>query len=66
MNAVALCYYDHFWWAHKEPIEFTDWVKEFLGEYNYNELRVNAKTIKKYTMEELKTLLTSLQTLADK
>jgi len=27
-NGIPLCAYDHLFWAHKHPIEFTDWFRE--------------------------------------
>ena len=43
MNALALCYRDHLFWAHSHPLEFADWVREELGAKAYNELRRRAK-----------------------
>jgi hypothetical protein len=37
-GAMCLCASCHFK-AHAEPIEFTEWVKEYLGEETYQELR---------------------------
>ena len=43
-NAVALCCYHHLFWAHKEPVQFSEWVKERMGEKRYNDLRIRANT----------------------
>lgn len=43
-NIICLCYRHHIHWAHKEPILFTEWVKEHLGEKKYNQLRLRANT----------------------
>lgn len=65
LNCLPLCYACHFYWAHKEPIEFTEFVKEYLGKYYYEQLRIRAKTILKWTMEDMQTLYTKLQELRD-
>ncbi len=59
-NAMALCYYDHFWWAHKEPILFTEFVKEYLGAYKYEQLKIRARSIKKWSIDDLSALLKTL------
>ena len=43
INAVCLCAGCHRR-GHDQPVEFTEWVKEYLGEEVYNELRREAKT----------------------
>lgn len=43
INAVCLCAGCHRK-AHDQPVEFTEFVKEYLGEEIYNELRHTAKT----------------------
>ena len=46
LNGLALCYWHHFHFAHKEPILFAEFVKKYLGkEYavlrrRHNESRV--------------------------
>jgi hypothetical protein len=59
-NAVSLCYSCHYWWAHPNPILFTDFIKDYLGEMKYESLKIRANTIKKFTMEELQSLLKSM------
>ena len=52
-NAVCLCLKDHLYWAHKEPIEFTEWVK---GIRNLNYLRTKMQIVapvKDYELEEI-------------
>ncbi len=39
-NALTLCYRCHIHWAHKEPIEFSEWVKE-----NYYEMWTEAGSV---------------------
>jgi len=46
-NAVTLCVRCHLFWAHKEPVEFTEWVKKLLGEKKYENLKIRARTIVK-------------------
>ena len=43
INANCLCASCHFKWHHS-PVEAVEWVKEYLGEEIYNELRRVAKT----------------------
>lgn len=42
-NAFCLCASCHFK-AHKQPIEYAEFVKTRLGEERYNDLRLKAKT----------------------
>ena len=42
LNCLCLCAGCHRW-GHDNPVEFTEWVKEFLGEAMYDELRFKAK-----------------------
>ena len=37
-NGLTLCYKDHYFWAHINPIEFVEFVKSFLGVEKYNKL----------------------------
>ena len=39
MNCLALCYRDHLFWAHSNPIEFAEWVKKELGTKEYARLK---------------------------
>lgn len=45
-NAVSLCASCHFW-AHGNPIAFTEWVKDEIGVKTYNWLRKVAAAPKK-------------------
>ena len=60
LNVICLCAGCHFW-AHREPILFTEFVREFLGENKYTELKHRAKSIKKWTLDELTELLKTLE-----
>ncbi len=44
-NALALCYYHHLHWAHKEPILFTEFIKRKLGERRFNKLLLKKNII---------------------
>ena len=55
-NAICLCFKDHFHWAHREPILFAEFVKNYLGRVRYNALKQKASMIKKWTLEDLKEL----------
>jgi hypothetical protein len=43
INALSLCHACHRK-AHDKPVEFVEWVKSYLGESVYNDLRRLAKT----------------------
>lgn len=43
LNCLSLCSADHRW-AHNEPVEFVEWIREYLGSDVYDELRRIAKT----------------------
>jgi hypothetical protein len=51
-NAVTLCYRHHLFWAHSEPIQFTEWVKKRLGK-RFGPLQRRAMTPKIWTPAEL-------------
>lgn len=59
-NGIPLCYACHIFWAHKEPVLFTDLAKEYLGEIRFTALKQQATSIKKWTIEEMTELLQSL------
>ena len=44
-NGITLCHYCHIYWAHREPVEFTKWVIDRLGEEKFNELEKKANQI---------------------
>ena len=54
-NLLCLCASCHFK-AHKEPIEFAEFVEKFLGEKEYSELRIRAhlpRPMANYELEDL-------------
>lgn len=65
-NVLAYCYRCHFHFAHKEPVLFTDWVREHLGEEKYFKLRRKASETKQWTVPELEALLKKLINLTNK
>jgi hypothetical protein len=60
LNLLCLCDSCHFW-AHANPILFTEFVREYLGEVRYVMLKVRAQSIKKWTIEEMQELLETLE-----
>lgn len=54
-NLLCLCAGCHFW-AHRNPILFTEWVKTYLGEEKYQNLKIMATAIKKWTLGEMEEL----------
>lgn len=61
LNAFCLCGGCHLFWGHKNPVEFTEWTKERLGINNYEELRREAKSTKKWSVWEMEELLKNLE-----
>ena len=45
-NGITLCLRHHLYWAHTDPCEFTEWLKEWMGEERYTALMQRAKRIK--------------------
>ena len=63
-NGICLCSGHHTLTndsAHKNPIEFIEWLKQKRGEKWYNELRLEANQVKKWTDVELESLLEALK-----
>jgi len=56
LNAVTLCYACHFFWAHRNPIDFAEFIRERLGE-KYDNLILMAHTPKKFTDIELQKMI---------
>ena len=51
LNGIPLCYACHMHWAHKHPIEFTEWLEvEIPGRREY--LKSEAMVIKKFDATE--------------
>lgn len=41
-NGLSLCYRHHRWWAHIDPVDFTEWVRKHLGEAKFEALKARA------------------------
>ncbi len=52
LNLLCLCAGCHFA-AHKKPLEFSEWVRDYLGEIKYQELKQRANSIKKWQLWEM-------------
>ena len=62
LNVLCLCDKDHFW-AHQNPVLFTEFVKEYLGSYKYTQLKLRARQIKQWKLDEMQDLLNELKKL---
>ena len=60
-NGVCLCYYHHLHWAHKEPILFNDFIREYLGDERLEALKQRAKSVRKWTVDEMESYLKFLR-----
>jgi len=61
LNIICLCGGCHRFWAHLNPIEFTEFVRNYLGKKEYEVLRRRARTIKKWTLDEMLELYEELK-----
>lgn len=44
-NGWGADYYCHIVWSHREPLEFSEWIKNELGEKNFNALKKKSQKI---------------------
>ena len=51
-NLLSMCAGCHFF-AHKNPILFTEFVREYLGAERYEQLKVRARAIKQWKLDEM-------------
>lgn len=51
-NLVCLCHAHHFY-AHSNPILFTEFVQDYLGELKYETLKHRAKAVRKWCIDEM-------------
>ena len=58
-NLICLCHAHHFY-AHSNPVLFAEFVKEYLGRYRYNQLKLKRWMVKKWSISELEELLKTL------
>jgi len=61
LNGLCLCAGCHQFWAHKEPILFTQFANNILGDIKFKLLQQQAETIKKWTLNEMQDLLKELE-----
>jgi len=52
-NGMCLCLRCHLYWAHKEPDQFTDWVRSTRGRTIFEWLRERAQSTDKVDYEEV-------------
>ena len=56
LNCITLCSGCHLFWAHKNPIEFTEFVKKLLGR-KYTILKKKYTTLKQLKAEDLEKII---------
>ena len=61
-NLLCLCAGCHFK-GHRSPIEFTEFVKAYLGDNLFQALKSSHIAIKRWTLSEMQELLETLQEL---
>lgn len=59
-NMVCLCASCHFW-GHKNPILFAEFVKEYLGDYEYQALKERAMPTSHWKIFQLEELYQTLK-----
>lgn len=64
-NALCLCAGCHFW-GHQNPTEFTELVLNILTDYDYADLKIQARLIKKWTVSDMQDLHLNLTKLYEK
>ena len=57
LNALTLCYKCHLFWAHKNPIEFTEFIRLRLGEKDFALLKKKYYALKSWSQKEKAELL---------
>ena len=56
-NLIGLCFRHHFYWAHRSPIEFTEWTRKEVGEKEFADLRMRAYGVSKVDLSAVKIYL---------
>jgi len=59
---ICLCAGCHFF-GHKNPLQFAEFVKLWLGDYEYEQLKIRAVPVKRWTIPDMQSLLTTLEAL---
>jgi len=52
-NGITLCHYCHIYWAHRNPVEFVEWIREKIGEERYLRLKEKAYSIGDVDVEKV-------------
>ena len=60
LNAITLCGGCHLFWAHKNPIEFTEFIMKRLGD-QYEELKRRYYKLHQFTRSELESIISKYQ-----
>ena len=60
LNGITLCYYCHINWCHRKPVEWTEWVKNYLGQDKWDTLVVYRNLKRRINYKEKKAELGSL------
>jgi len=50
-NAISLCYRHHIHWAHKEVMEFAEFIQKRLGKRRYDLLKAKKNNLSKVDMQ---------------
>ena len=66
LNALTLCYKCHLFWAHKNPIEFTEFVRSHLGEKNFALLKRRYYHPKQWTDKQKQRIYENFKTQNDR
>jgi len=56
-NAALLCGGCHLFWAHKDPLAFSEWVINRLGETKYNFLLLASRQAHKLFFNDIKSVI---------
>jgi len=62
-NAFCMCVGCHFFWAHRNPLEFASWVQKTLGDERFAALILKSNKHKKWSIEEMQERLKELESL---
>jgi len=60
-NAICACSSHHIFWMHKNPIEFTNWLRRRIGSDKLEELEQKSRVFKQWTVDELENLIKAMQ-----
>jgi hypothetical protein len=55
-----MCHSHHFY-AHANPVLFTEFIKEYLGDLKYEALKSRATAIKQWKLDEMESYLQMLK-----